>query len=210
MSQPTPSPDSPEIPAQELRRISGILGVWPAIRHVWELEKIATGRGSTTTQVPDTGVPRQRTTAETQTEATTVSNAAQTSVLPASRSNRPTATRPSPRTTRGRRPSPATPAVPAVALPAAPAPRPRLPRRRIAPIRTPYVRPPVERTLAGGPLPGPAALPVVIDLDTPPALPKHRVRTGAPRARGVPTIKADRRLKVDPKLLKELFGEDTE
>ncbi|KAL7293447.1 hypothetical protein TKK_0013208 [Trichogramma kaykai] len=184
MSQPTPRPDSPEIPTQELRRIAGILGVWPAIRHVWKFERIATGRGSTTTQVPDTG----------------------TGVLPASRSNSSVAALPSPRATPARKPCPAT----AVVLPATPAPRPRRPRRHIAPVHTPYVRPPLGRALADGPLPGPAALPVVIDLDTPPVSPKRRVRTGVPRARGVPTIKADRRLQVDPKLLRELFGEDSE
>ncbi|KAL7291730.1 hypothetical protein TKK_0014517 [Trichogramma kaykai] len=105
----------------------------------------------------------------------------------------------------------------------------RPPPRRIAPVATPYGRPPVSLAPARRPPPR-RITPVawtsaassstsnaseVIDLScslTKPPLtpPPSRGLLGAPRNRSIPTIKADRCVHVNLKLLKELFGKDNE
>ncbi|KAL7295789.1 hypothetical protein TKK_0010839 [Trichogramma kaykai] len=188
---------SPEIPPQEIRRIVESLGAWPTVQHIWRLEKAVSGRGSATTQVPDTGVPRQRSSVQTQTEATYITAAVQTAA-PTPRRRRPPA----------KAPRPAPIAAPPVTQLAAPVTRRRPPPRRIAPVAQPYVRPPAVRfNTASTAAPDTS---VVIDLSLSPTTPPGKKPPSVPRARGTPTIKADSRVHVDPKLLKEIFGEDLE
>ncbi|CAB0037920.1 unnamed protein product [Trichogramma brassicae] len=133
MSSFPPRPESPEIPQEELRRIIESLGAWPAVSYIWRLEKEIGRHGSTARQTPAAGVPRQRSSKTTQTEAVTNNAAAQTDDRPAVRTQRQAVSRPPPRPT----PTPAQ-------RPAAvtPAPQRRPPPQRIAPVTpTPVVTP---------------------------------------------------------------------